>query len=278
MDEDAEDVGSARTRLDNHLAVKQQRPPEGGLHDARSINPGLVANHPAAAIRKTDPMPSHATARSCTRCHDHGSGDDNDSAIRAASAIGPAMKAGATAARDLDRHAGRSLARCKRHGLHGASRQSQNESKSDKPVHSFSPCIAIAPPIMNRAASGRKGRIRRFPRCLPRRPIARIAHEIAAPRRQPNGLIPALIAHRDCHIGVAIAGHERFLHGAHMGVSWSCRCVAVMLRRRNRGRTDGGHAAMAGRRAFECAAPAWHAAIRCLDGGAGPGSGEAQDG
>jgi len=148
----------------------------------RSVTRGLVANHPATAVRKTDPMPSHATARSCARCDDHGSWNDNDLAVRAASAIGPAMKAGATAARYLDRHAGRGLARCKRHGLHSASRQSQNESKSDKPVHSFSPCIAIAPPIMNPAASARKERIRRFLPCLPAVGGANRARDHRSPR------------------------------------------------------------------------------------------------
>jgi hypothetical protein len=102
------------------------------------VTRGLVADHPASAVRITNPMLSHATAWTRARRDDDcRSGNDHDgfAAVRTASAIGPAMKTWAAATCYLDRHAGRSLAWRKRHGLRGTSRQPQNESKSDKPVH-----------------------------------------------------------------------------------------------------------------------------------------------
>jgi hypothetical protein len=84
----------------------------------------LVANHRAAAVRGTNSMPSHATARSCARRHDDGAWNDHDgsAAVRAAATIGSAMKAGTAATRHLDNHAVRSLDRRKRHRLRAASR------------------------------------------------------------------------------------------------------------------------------------------------------------
>ena len=84
----------------------------------------LVAHHGAAAVRITNPMPSHATAGTRAGRHDDGAGNDDDrsAAVRAASTGAVAMKAGAAAALYLDHHAVRSWDRCKRHGLCGACR------------------------------------------------------------------------------------------------------------------------------------------------------------
>lgn len=66
-------------------------------------------------------MSSPATAWTDAGCHDNRSGDDHDGlAVRAASAIGTAVKSGAAAARYLDDPIGRSVAGDKRHGLHSA--------------------------------------------------------------------------------------------------------------------------------------------------------------
>ena len=62
-----------------------------------------------------------------------------------------------------------------------------------------------------------------------------------------------------------------------LGPALSCLRFAVVVRRANRRRASGGHAALDGRRACRCAAAARHARIRCLDGSARPGSGEAQN-
>jgi hypothetical protein len=102
---------------------QNKRPPEGGLDVMRKVA-RLVANHSAAAVRKTSPMPSHASARSGTGCDDDGSGNDNDGfvAVGAACAIEHTMKAATAATLHLDDHAGWRLAGCKRHRLRGASR------------------------------------------------------------------------------------------------------------------------------------------------------------
>jgi hypothetical protein len=92
-------------------------------------------------------MPSPAAARARTGGNDHGrAGNDNDflAAVRATSTIGATVKAGPAATRDLDRNTGRGLLRSERHGLRGTSRQPQNESKSDKLIHWFSPRMAMA--------------------------------------------------------------------------------------------------------------------------------------
>jgi hypothetical protein len=94
-------------------------------------------------------MPSSAAAWTDARCHDNRSGnDDNGLAVPSASAIGTAVKARTAAARHLDDHAGRSLARGKRHGLYGAARKSENKSKSDKPVHALLPGLFVRDAIM----------------------------------------------------------------------------------------------------------------------------------
>jgi hypothetical protein len=89
----------------------------------REVARRLVANHDAAAVDAANPMLSSAAARSWTR-DDHGSAwnDDDFGAVRAASAVGPAMKAETAAPGYLNDHAVRALVRCKRHGLHRSAR------------------------------------------------------------------------------------------------------------------------------------------------------------
>jgi hypothetical protein len=111
---------------------------------ARSLD-RLVANHHAAAVNATDPMLSSATARSSSFYDHSGAWNDNDfSAVRTASAFGSAMKASTAAPLYLDDHAVRTLAGGKRRSLRGTCRYPKNESKCDKSVHSFSPCISVA--------------------------------------------------------------------------------------------------------------------------------------
>jgi hypothetical protein len=83
----------------------------------------LVANHHAAAVNATDPMPSSATARSSSFYDHSGAWNDNDfPAVRAASAFGSAMKASTAATLYLDDHAVRTLAGGKRRSLRDTSR------------------------------------------------------------------------------------------------------------------------------------------------------------
>jgi hypothetical protein len=95
-------------------------------------------------------MPSPAAAGTKAGLHDDRSGNDHDgiATVRAASAIGTAMKARTAAARYLDDQVGRSLPGGKRHGLHGAARKSENKSKSDKPVHALLPGLFMREAII----------------------------------------------------------------------------------------------------------------------------------
>lgn len=103
-----------------------------------------VANHHAAPLRGTGPMPSPAAAWTDARYHDNRSGNDDDGlAVRTASAIGTAVKARTAAARYLDHQVGRSVGGGKRHGLHGAAGKSENKSKSDKLVHALLPGLSM---------------------------------------------------------------------------------------------------------------------------------------
>ena len=89
-----------------------------------------------------------------------------------------------------------------------------------------------------------------------------------------------MIRRRDRHNALASRRNESPLPESDMGPlgpALSCLRFAVVVRRANRGRASGRHAALDGRRACRCAAAARHARIRCLDGGARPGSGEAQN-
>ena len=102
----------------------------------------LVAHHGAAAVRITNPMPSHATAWSSARRDHHGAGRDNDdvAAVRAASAIGAAMETRSASARDLD-HV---RLRCERGQRHGGScarayQGAGQEGYRDQSVHARLP-------------------------------------------------------------------------------------------------------------------------------------------
>ena len=99
-------------------------------------------------------MPSPAAAGTKAGLDDHGSGDDHDgiATVRAASAIGTAMKARTAATLDLDDKIGRSLAGGKRHGLHGAARKSENKSKSDKLVHALLAGLLVRDAIIRRGS------------------------------------------------------------------------------------------------------------------------------
>jgi len=124
-----------------------------------------IANHHATPVRVTNPMPPPAAAGTHAGRDNDRSGNDHDglATVRAASAVGTAMKARTAAALDLDDKIGRGLAGGKRHGLHGAARKSQNKSKSDKPVHALLPGLFVRAAIMGWAAWLRKERIRRPP-------------------------------------------------------------------------------------------------------------------
>ena len=67
--------------------------------------------------------------------------------------------------------------------------------------------------------------------------------------RKPRHPIPAMIAHRDCHIAVASGGDESFLARRQTGIPVPRLHFAIVLRRPNRRRAAGGHAALDGRRA-----------------------------
>jgi hypothetical protein len=85
-------------------------------------------------------VPSPAAARTGDGRHDDRSGNDDDGlAIRTASAIGTAVEARTAATRHFDDQIGGSLIGRERHGLHGNSRKSQYENKSDEPVHALLP-------------------------------------------------------------------------------------------------------------------------------------------
>jgi len=58
------------------------------------------------------------------------------------------MKARTAATRNPDHQVGRSLARGKRHGLHGAAGKSENKSKSDKFVHALLPGLFMREAII----------------------------------------------------------------------------------------------------------------------------------
>jgi hypothetical protein len=95
-------------------------------------------------------MPSPAAAGTKAGLDDDRSGNDHDgiATVRAASAIGTAMKARTAATLNPDRQVRWSLAGGKRHGLHGAARKSENKSKSDKPVHALLPGLYMREAII----------------------------------------------------------------------------------------------------------------------------------
>src|SRR5229473_5914785 len=94
--------------------------------------------------------------------------------------------------------------------------------------------------------------------------------------RWPHHPISAAIARRDCHNSLASERDESSPPEPQMGFAVPCLRVVVGLRRQNRRRASGGHAAMDGWRACRRAAAAWYARIRCLDDRARPGSSEAE--
>ena len=93
----------------------------------------------------------------------------------------------------------------------------------------------------------------------------------------PYQRISALIARGYRHNAVASPRDEWLLRETQMGLLMPCVRVAVVLHRSNRGRAAGGHAALDGRRAGRRAAAARHPRIRCMDGRARAGSGEAEN-
>jgi hypothetical protein len=113
---------------------------------ARSLVP-LVANHDAAAFNAANPMLASATAGSRS-LDDDGARNDNHfpAAIQAASTFRSPMLTRTAATLYSNDHAVRTLAGRKRRSLRDASRYPKNESKCDKSVHSFSPCVSVAPP------------------------------------------------------------------------------------------------------------------------------------
>jgi hypothetical protein len=76
---------------------------------------------------------------------DNSAGNDDDFAIRTASARRTAVKAGAAAAFDLDDIVGRSLFGRQRQRQRSTTRKPHDESKSDKPFHSFLPDLLVSP-------------------------------------------------------------------------------------------------------------------------------------
>jgi hypothetical protein len=95
-------------------------------------------------------MPSPAATGTKAGCDDDRAGNDHDglAAVRAASAIGTAVKARTAATLNPDHQVGRSLAGGQRHGLHGAARKSEDKSKRDKPVHALLPGLFMRDAIM----------------------------------------------------------------------------------------------------------------------------------
>jgi len=125
-----------------NMTFSNQKTARGGLscRDDSGLACGSVADHHATTVRVADPMTSGTAAGASAGFHDNRAGNDDDfAAVRHASFIGTAMKARTAAFGDLDDHAGRSLLGRQRQGLHGCTRYSQDESKSDKLVHLFLP-------------------------------------------------------------------------------------------------------------------------------------------
>jgi hypothetical protein len=91
--------------------LKQKDRPKAVSSSSSEITRRSVADHDAAAVNATNPMPSCAAARSVSRFYHHDSRSDHDiAAVWPASTFGPAMKTETAAALYLDNRAVRGLA------------------------------------------------------------------------------------------------------------------------------------------------------------------------